>query len=98
MLFHVKQAYIIHFVYEEVHPITAFHEKIGEQYQDNPNPHPPTSRTQKVNFRLRRQMTNDDPRLHNSFHPIIRGGSTWSKFGARGEHEDVFLFSNLGAL
>ena len=31
-------------------------------------------------------------------HPTIRDGSTWSKFGARGEHEDVFLFSNLGAL
>ena len=36
--------------------------------------------------------------LHNSFHPTIRDGSTWSKFGARGEHGDVFLFSNLGAL
>ena len=28
----------------------------------------------------------------------IRDGSTWSKFGAREEHGDVFLFSNLGAL
>ena len=36
--------------------------------------------------------------LHNSFHPTIRDGSTWSKFGARGEHGDVLLFSNLGAL
>ena len=36
--------------------------------------------------------------LHNSFHPTIRDGSTRSKFGARGEHGDVFLFSNLGAL
>ena len=36
--------------------------------------------------------------LHNSFHPTIRDGSTWSKFGARGEHGDVFLFSNLGTL
>ena len=36
--------------------------------------------------------------LHNSCHPTIRDGSTWSKFGARGEHKDVFLFSNLGAL
>ena len=25
------------------------------------------------------------PGLHNSFHPTIRDGSTWSKFGARGE-------------
>ena len=38
------------------------------------------------------------PGLHNLFHPTIRNGSTWSKFGARGEHGDVFLFSNLGAL
>ena len=36
--------------------------------------------------------------LHNLFHPTIRDGSTWSKFGAHGEHGDVFLFSNLGAL
>ena len=36
--------------------------------------------------------------LHNSFHPTIRDGSTWSMFGARGKHGDVFLFSNLGAL
>ena len=28
--------------------------------------------------------------LHNFFHPTIRDGSTWSKFGARGEHGDVF--------
>ena len=38
------------------------------------------------------------PGLHNLFHPTIRDGSTWSKFGARGEHGDVFLFSNLGGL
>ena len=38
------------------------------------------------------------PGLHNLFHPSIRDGSTWSKLGARGEHGDVFLFSNLGAL
>ena len=36
--------------------------------------------------------------LHKLCHPTIRDGSTWSKFGARGEHGDVFLFSNLGAL
>ena len=36
--------------------------------------------------------------LHNLFHPTILDGSTWSKFGACGEHGDVFLFSNLGAL
>ena len=35
------------------------------------------------------------PGLHNLFHPTIRDWSTWSKFGARGEHGDVFLFSNL---
>ena len=38
------------------------------------------------------------PGLHNLFHPTIQDGSKWSKFGARGEHGDVFLFSNLGAL
>ena len=38
------------------------------------------------------------PGLHNLFHPNIQDGSTWSKFGARGEHGDVFLFPNLGAL
>ena len=36
--------------------------------------------------------------LHNLFHPTIWDGSTWSKFGAHGEHGDVLLFSNLGAL
>ena len=34
----------------------------------------------------------DQPRpgLHNSFNPAIQDGSMWSKFGARGEHGDVF--------
>ena len=36
--------------------------------------------------------------LQKSFHPTIRDGITWSKFGARGEHGDVLRFSNLGAL
>ena len=36
--------------------------------------------------------------LHKLCHPTIRDESTWSKFGARGEHGDVFLFSSLGAL
>ena len=36
--------------------------------------------------------------LHKLCHPTIRDGRTWSKFGARGEHGDGFLFSNLGAL
>ena len=36
--------------------------------------------------------------LHNLCHPTIRDGSRWSKFGARGEHGDVFLFSKLGNL
>ena len=30
------------------------------------------------------------PGLLNLFHLTIRDGSTWSKFGARGEHGDVF--------
>ena len=36
--------------------------------------------------------------LHKLWYPGIRDMSTWSKFGAHGEHGDVFLFSNLGAL
>ena len=31
--------------------------------------------------------------VHKSFHPTIRDGSTWSKFGARGEHGDVLRFT-----
>ena len=38
------------------------------------------------------------PGLHKLWYPTIRDTSTWSKFGAHGEHGDVFLFSNLGAL
>ena len=36
--------------------------------------------------------------MHNLFHPTIRVGSMWSKFGARGDSGDVFLFSNLSVL
>ena len=36
--------------------------------------------------------------LHKLWYPGIRDTSTWRKFGAHGEHGDVFLFSNLGAL
>ena len=36
--------------------------------------------------------------LHKLWYPSIRDTSTWGKFGAHGEHGDVFLFSNLGAL
>ena len=36
--------------------------------------------------------------LHKLWHPSIRDTSMWSKFGAHGEHGDVFPFSNLGAL
>ena len=36
--------------------------------------------------------------LHKLWYPVVRDMSTWSKFGAHGEHGDVFLFSNLGAL
>ena len=38
------------------------------------------------------------PGLHKLWYPGIRDRSTWGKFGAHGEHGDVFLFSNLGAL
>ena len=36
--------------------------------------------------------------LHKLWYPVVRDMSTWSKFVAHGEHGDVFLFSNLGAL
>ena len=36
--------------------------------------------------------------LHKLWYPGIRDTSTWRKFGAHGEHGDVFLFFNLGAL
>ena len=36
--------------------------------------------------------------LHKLWYPVVRDMSTWSKFGAHGEHGDVYLFSNLGAL
>ena len=37
--------------------------------------------------------------LHKLWYPSIwDSGVEWSKFGAHGEHGDVFLFSNLGAL
>ena len=36
--------------------------------------------------------------LHKLCSPTIWDWSTWSKFGAHGEHGDVFPFSNLGAL
>ena len=36
--------------------------------------------------------------LHKLWYPVVRDRSTWSKFGAHGEHGDVFLFSNLGVL
>ena len=35
------------------------------------------------------------PGLHKLCHPTIRDSSTWSKFGARGEHGDVFLSSQV---
>ena len=39
-----------------------------------------------------------DSGLHKLWYPVVRDMSTWSKFGAHGEHGDVFLFSNLGTL
>ena len=43
-------------------------------------------------------ITDWTPGLHKLCHPTILDGSTWSKFGARGEHGDVFLFRNLGLI
>ena len=39
-----------------------------------------------------------DTGLHKLWYPGIRDMSTRGKFGAHGEHGDVFLFSNLGTL
>ena len=55
-------------------------------------PHKLRSPVQIVNFCWRGSG------LHKLWYPGIRDTSTWSKFGAHGEHGDVFLFSNLGAL
>ena len=44
------------------------------------------------------QRNGPRPGLHKLWYPGIRDTSTWSKLGAHGEHGDVFLFSNLGAL
>ena len=44
------------------------------------------------------QPPSSEPGLHKLWYPGIQDRSTWSKFGAYGEHGDVFLFSNLGAL
>ena len=35
-------------------------------------------------------LPDQEPGLHNLCHPTIQDGSTWSKFGERGEHGDVF--------
>ena len=59
-----------------------------------------TSSKKRVNIYLKAptDMILLRTRLHKLWYPSIRDTSTWSKFGAHGEHRDVFLFSNLGAL
>ena len=49
-------------------------------------------------FSLQSLQSLQSPGLHKLWYPGIRDRSTWGKFGAHGEHGDVFLFSNLGAL
>ena len=51
----------------------------------------------RLKFKIRRNEDRETG-LHKLRYPGIRDMSTWSKFGAHGEHGDVFLFSNLGAL
>ena len=46
----------------------------------------------------RSQEAGSESGLHKLWYPGIRDMSTWTKFGAHGEHGDVLLFSNLGAL
>ena len=47
---------------------------------------------------IKYELPKSEPGLHKLWYPGIRDTSTWSKFGAHGEHGDVFLFSNLGAV
>ena len=49
-------------------------------------------------YQLLGRDSSQTPGLHKLWYPGIRDRSTWSKFGAHGEHGDVFLFSNLGAV
>ena len=61
-------------------------------------------KSKKIDIELGRQQllrnSSDEGQsgLYNLWYPSIRDTSTGSKFGAHGEHGDVFLFSNLGAL
>ena len=48
-----------------------------------------------INWPIRKSFQSG---LHKLWYPGIRDRSTWGKFGAHGEHGDVFPFSNLGAL
>ena len=50
------------------------------------------------NFLINERWHHSCTGLHKLWYPSIQDMSTWSKFGAHGEHGDVFLFSNLGAL
>ena len=60
--------------------------------------------SQKLSMGLSRKLNHADSinrlgaGLHKLWYPSIRDTSMWGKFGAHGEHGDVFLFSNLGAL
>ena len=58
---------------------------------------PPLSQYVNVNTKPRRASSFTSG-LHKLWYPVVRDRSTWSKFGAHGEHGDVFLFSNLGGL
>ena len=57
-----------------------------------------TNKLRPLSVKNKSLLTNWSTGLHKLWYPSIRDTSTWSKFGAHGEHGDVFLFSNLGAL
>ena len=69
------------------------------QLQTGPTSHELSDRGEKV-WGCRHHRTQlhcrGSPGLHKLWYPGIRDMSRWSKFGAHGEHGDVFLYSNLG--
>ena len=60
--------------------------------------HPGLRQVRVVPRPLQKQHGRLSTGLHKLWYPVVRDRSTWGKFGAHGEHGDVFLFSNLGAL
>ena len=68
--------------------------KIGALHQNSETNHNALERGNRAYILFYVILPGCSTGLHNLFHPTIRDGSTWSKFGAHGEHRDVFPFSN----